>query len=56
MGVRTSGMWIDVNEIPSPKSSELTTRLHASSAALDATYAANRGGLVCTPIEEMLTT
>ena len=49
-------MWIDVNEMPSPITSELTTRLQASSAALEATYAANRGGFVWTPIDEMLTT
>ena len=29
--------------------------LHASSAALEATYAENRGGFVSTPIEEMFT-
>ena len=29
---------------------------HESSAAFDATYAQNRGGFVCTPIELMLTT
>ena len=41
--------------MPSPTTSEATTLLHASSAALEATYAENRGGLVWTPIEEMLT-
>ena len=30
--------------------------LHESSADFDATYALKRGGLVCTPIELMLTT
>ena len=49
-------MWMLVNVTPSPTSSEATTLLQASSAALEATYAENRGGLVCTPIEEMLTT
>ncbi len=48
-------MWMPVNVMPSPTSSEATTLLHESSAAFDATYAENRGGLVCTPIEEMLT-
>src|SRR3954453_19293387 len=56
IGVRTSGMWMLVKETPSPTSSLETTLLHASSAALDATYALNRGGLVRTPIEEMFTT
>ena len=55
IGVRTSGMWMLVNETPSPTTSELTTLLHASSAALDATYAEKRGGFVCTPIELTLT-
>ena len=55
IGVRTSGMWIEVNDIPSPTSSEDTTLLHASSAAFEATYALKRGGLVCTPIEETFT-
>ena len=55
MGVRTSGMWIVVNVTPSPITSEATTRVNASSAAFEATYAENRGGFVCTPIEEMLT-
>ena len=48
-------MWMVVNETPSPTSSELTTLDHASRAALEATYAENRGGLVCTPIELTLT-
>src|SRR3954470_12424121 len=56
IGVRTSGMWMLVNETPSPTSSLETTLLQASSAAYDATYALNRGGLVRTPIEEMFTT
>ena len=56
IGVRTSGMWMLVKVMPSPTSSEETTLLHESSAAFDATYAEKRGGLVCTPIEEMLTT
>src|SRR5919199_5128837 len=55
IGVRTSGMWIVVNVTPSPIVSELTTRVNASSAAFEATYAENRGGLACTPIEETLT-
>ena len=37
IGVRTSGMWIVVKVMPSPTTSELTTRVHASSAALEAT-------------------
>ena len=49
-------MWIVEKLTPSPTSSEATTLLHASSAAFDATYALNRGGLVCTPIELMFTT
>ena len=56
IGVRTSGMWMLVNETPSPISSLDTTLLQASRAALDATYAENRGGLVSTPIEETFTT
>src|SRR6202161_4930701 len=55
IGVRTSGMWIVVNVTPSPTTSEATTRVNASSADFDATYAEKRGGFVCTPIEEMLT-
>src|ERR1700757_5541250 len=54
IGVRTSGMWIVVNVTPSPITSEATTRVNASSAAFEATYAENRGGFVCTPIEGML--
>src|SRR3954451_19176613 len=46
IGVRTRGMWMLVNETPSLISSLDTTLLHASRAALDATYAENRGGLV----------
>ena len=42
--------------MPSPTSSDDTTLDHESSADFEATYAENRGGLVCTPIEEMLTT
>src|SRR5918912_1682467 len=45
IGVRTSGMWMVVNVTPSPIISELTTRVHASSADFDATYAENRGGV-----------
>src|SRR3954447_11331449 len=56
IGVRTSGMWIVVNVTPSPITSDATTRVHASRAAFDATYAEKRGGLVWTPIEEMFTT
>ena len=37
MSVRTSGMWIVVNVTLSPIVSELTTRVNASSADLDAT-------------------
>ena len=37
IGVRTSGMWIVVNVMLSPMTSELTTRVHASSAAFEAT-------------------
>ena len=37
IGVLTSGMWIVVNVMPSPMTSELTTRVHASSAAFEAT-------------------
>ena len=48
-------MWIVVNVTPSPSTSEATTRVNASSAALEATYAEKRGGLAWTPIEEMLT-
>jgi len=55
IAVRTSGMWIVVNVTLSPIVSELTTRVNASSADLDATYAEKRGGLVCTPIELTLT-
>ena len=44
-----------VKEMPCPTTSDDTTLLQASRAALEATYAENRGGLVCTPIEEMLT-
>ena len=55
IGVRTSGMWMLVKETPSLISSLDTTLLQASRAALDATYAENRGGLVSTPIEEMFT-
>ena len=55
IGVRTSGMWIVVNVTPSPITSLETTRVNASSAAFEATYAEKRGGLVCTPIEEMFT-
>jgi hypothetical protein len=39
----------------SPIVSELATRVNASSADFDATYAEKRGGFVCTPIEETLT-
>ena len=39
IGVRTSGMWMLVNVTPSPNVSVATTRLNASSAAFDATYA-----------------
>ena len=56
IGVRTSGMWMLVNETPSLISSLDTTLLHASRAALEATYAENRGGLVSTPIEDTFTT
>ena len=49
-------MWIVVNVMPSPTTSDATTRVQASSAAFDATYALKRGGLVWTPIEEMFTT
>src|SRR6476620_2843623 len=55
IGVRTSGMWIVVKVTLSPIVSELVTRVNASSAALEPTYALNRGGLVCTPIEDTLT-
>ena len=37
IGVRTSGMWIVVKVTPSPMTSEATTRVNASSAALEAT-------------------
>jgi hypothetical protein len=37
IGVLTSGMWIVVNVTLSPIVSELTTRVNASSAALEAT-------------------
>ena len=37
IGVRTSGMWIVVKVMPWPMTSELTTRVQASSAALEAT-------------------
>src|SRR3954468_1247335 len=56
IGVRTSGMWMLVNVTPSPTSSLETTLLQASSAALEATYALKRGGLVSTPMEETFTT
>ena len=56
IGVRTSGMWMLVKVMPSLTSSLETTLLQASRAALEATYAENRGGLVSTPIEEMFTT
>ena len=49
-------MWTVVKLTPSVTNSLDTTRLNASSAALDATYAEKRGGPVCTPIEEMFTT
>ena len=45
-----------MNVIPSPTSSEATTLLHESRADFEATYAEKRGGLVCTPIDEMFTT
>ena len=48
-------MWIVVNVTLSPIVSEDTTRVNASSAALEPTYALNRGGLVWTPIEDTLT-
>ena len=48
-------MWIVVNVMPSPTTSDATTRVQASSAAFEATYALKRGGLVWTPIEEMFT-
>ncbi len=37
IGVRTSGIWMVVKVMPSPTTSEATTRLKASSAAFDAT-------------------
>ncbi len=49
-------MWIVVKVMLSPIVSDETTRVNASSAAFDATYAEKRGGLVWTPIEETLTT
>ena len=49
-------MWMLVNVMPSLTSSLDTTLLHASSAAFEATYAENRGGLVSTPIDETFTT
>ena len=55
IGVRTSGMWMFVKVTPSPYVSVATTRLNASRAAFDATYAENRGGLACTPIDDTLT-
>ena len=55
IGVFTSGMCTLVKLIPSPTTSLETTLLQASSAALEATYAEKRGGLVCTPIELMFT-
>ena len=51
IGVRTSCMWIVVKWTLSPIVSVATTRVHASSAAFDATYALKRGGFVCAPIE-----
>ena len=48
-------MWMLVNVMPLPTTSEATTLLHESSADFEATYAEKRGGLVCTPIEEMFT-
>src|SRR3982751_278496 len=56
IGVRTRGMWIVVKLMLSPTVSEETTRVNASSAAFDDTYAAKRGGLVCTPIDDTFTT
>src|SRR5258705_13036741 len=55
IGVRTSGMWIVVNVMPSPMTSEETTGVHPASAALDATYSLNRGRLGCGPEVEALT-
>ncbi len=55
IGVRTSGMWMPVKVMPSPTSSEETTFDQESRADFEATYAENRGGLVCTPIELMFT-
>src|SRR5258708_8872795 len=55
IGVRTSGMWIVVNVTPSPITSEAITRVNASNAAFEATYAAKRGGVGCTPIEGIVT-
>src|SRR5882762_661334 len=49
IGVRTSGMWIVVKVTLSPMVSEDVTRVNASSAALEPTYALKRGGFVCTP-------
>ena len=37
IGVRTRGMWMVVKVMPSPTTSELTTRVQASSAAFEAT-------------------
>src|SRR6056297_752551 len=56
MGVRTSGMLIVVKETPVSLNSEAAQREKASKAALDATYAENRGALDSTPIEEILIT
>ena len=45
-----------VNLTPVSLNSDAAHRANASSAALDATYAENRGALESTPIDEMLMT
>src|SRR5512144_2821843 len=56
IGVRTSGMLIVVNLMPTSANSDDAQAVHASSAAFEATYAEKRGALVSTPIDEMLIT
>ena len=54
--MRTSGMLIVVKVMPRSANSLDAQRVHASSAAFDATYAEKRGAFVSTPIELMFTT
>ena len=51
IGVRTSGMCTVVRRTLSSSTRPPITRVKASSAAFEATYAEKPGALVCTPIE-----